>query len=96
MIRLTICRILFASATLFGLVVRVNAKTGMPLDGEEVYQNNCSRCHRAIHTFPPRMIATVTRHMQVRATLTREERAAVLQYLLESATKSTAAKKVSR
>jgi len=64
-----------------------------PLDGEQVYQNNCSRCHRAIHTFPPRMMATATRHMQVRATLTRAEQKAVLQYLLESATKPAPVKR---
>lgn len=53
-------------------------------DGEEVYRQNCRRCHIAIHTFQPRMMATVVHHMQVRATLTREEQAAVLQYLLQT------------
>ena len=60
-------------------------------DGEEVYRQNCRRCHTAIHTFAPRTMATVVHHMQVRATLTRDEQAAVLQYLLEtSPTKKTA------
>ena len=62
-------------------------------DGEQVYRNNCTRCHMAIHTFAPRMMATVTHHMQVRAMLTRDEQIAVLRYLLESSPSSEARKK---
>lgn len=54
------------------------------LDGELVYRNNCTRCHMTIHTFPEPMLATVTRHMHVRATLTDAETQAVLKYLEES------------
>ena len=54
------------------------------LDGELVYRANCTRCHETIHTFPEPMLATVTRHMHVRATLTDAETEAVLKYLEES------------
>ncbi|MBV9081763.1 MAG: cytochrome c [Acidobacteriaceae bacterium] len=54
------------------------------LDGEEIYQNNCTRCHIAIHTFAPKRMATVAHHMQVRAMLTREEQSAVIRYLAET------------
>ncbi len=53
-------------------------------DGELVYRNNCTRCHTTIHVFSPRMMATVVRHMQVKAGLTTSERGAVLEYLLQS------------
>ena len=56
------------------------------LDGEQVYHDNCTRCHIAIHTFSPRMMATVTHHMQIRAMLTHGEQRAVLEYLLETST----------
>ena len=66
-----------------------------PVEGEQVYRDNCRRCHIAIHTFSPRMTATVAHHMQVRATLTRDEEAAVLRYLLEtSPTKNVAPPRV--
>ena len=61
-----------------------NAADKAPLDGELVYRNNCTRCHMAIHTFSDPMLATVTRHMRVRATLTEAETDAVLKYLEES------------
>jgi len=87
-------RRMWLAAISLSIVARCFAgEISAPLDGEQVYQNNCSRCHRAIHTFPPRMMATVTRHMQVRATLTRAEQKAVLQYLLESSAKPLPVKK---
>ena len=73
------CLLLFISAA-----SRAADKDKADLDGELVYRNNCTRCHMMIHTFPVPMLATVTRHMHVRATLTDAETEAVLKYLEES------------
>ena len=66
------------------LIAAAASASGRAPDGEQIYQNNCTRCHIAIHTFAPKRMATVAHHMQVRAMLTREEQAAVLRYLLET------------
>jgi len=68
---------------------RAADKDKADLDGELVYRNNCTRCHMTIHTFPEPMLATVTRHMHVRATLTDAETEAVLKYLQESSPQKT-------
>jgi hypothetical protein len=39
------------------------------------------RCHAAPRKFPPRMMATVLRHMRVRATITDEDMRLVLFYM---------------
>lgn len=66
------------------LLAGAHAADKANLDGELVYRANCTRCHETIHTFPKPMLATVTRHMHVRATLTDAETEAVLKYLQES------------
>lgn len=43
----------------------------MRVQGELRYRANCGRCHAAPRKFPPRMMATVLRHMRVRATIYR-------------------------
>jgi cytochrome c5 len=53
----------------------------MRVQGELRYHANCSRCHAAPRKFPPRMMATVLRHMRVRATITDEDMRLVLFYL---------------
>ena len=53
----------------------------MRVQGERRFQANCSRCHAAPHKFPPRMMATIVRHMRVRATLTDEDMKLVLFYM---------------
>jgi cytochrome c5 len=53
----------------------------MRVQGELRYHANCSRCHAAPRKFPPRMMATVLRHMRVRATITDEDTRLVLFYL---------------
>jgi cytochrome c5 len=52
----------------------------MRVEGERRFQANCSRCHAAPHKFPPRMMATIVRHMRVRATLTDQDMKRVLFY----------------
>jgi cytochrome c5 len=49
--------------------------------GEQRYRANCGRCHSAPRKFPPRMMATVLRHMRVRATITDEDMRLVLFYM---------------
>ncbi len=55
----------------------------MRLQGEQRYRANCGRCHAAPHKFPPRMMATVLRHMRVRATITDEDMRLVLFYMTQ-------------
>ena len=51
--------------------------------GEQRFRANCGRCHAAPRKFPPRMMATVLRHMRVRATITDEDMRLVLFYMTQ-------------
>jgi mono/diheme cytochrome c family protein len=53
----------------------------MRVHGEQRYRANCGRCHAAPQKFPPRMMATIVRHMRVRATITDEDMRLVLFYM---------------
>jgi cytochrome c5 len=53
----------------------------MRVQGELRYRANCGRCHAAPRKFPPRMMATVLRHMRVRATITDDDMRLVLFYM---------------
>jgi len=53
------------------------------LEGEQRFRTNCGRCHQPPHKFPPRMMATIIRHMRVRAMLTDEDMKAILAYMTE-------------
>ena len=53
----------------------------MRLEGERRYHANCGRCHAAPPKFSPRMMATIVRHMRVRATLTDEDARFILHYM---------------
>ena len=55
----------------------------MRYQGEQRYRANCGRCHAAPRKFPPRMMATVLRHMRVRATITDEDMRLVLFYMTQ-------------
>jgi mono/diheme cytochrome c family protein len=55
----------------------------MRAEGEQRFRANCGRCHAAPGKFPPRAMATVVRHMRVRATLTDEDMRLVLYYLTQ-------------
>jgi hypothetical protein len=63
------------------------------IDGEDAYKAHCTRCHIAIHSYPPRTMATVMNHMRVRANLTGDEAKAILQYLLETNESHTSTKR---
>jgi hypothetical protein len=55
----------------------------MRLQGELRFRANCGRCHAAPQKFPPRMMATILRHMRVRATITEEDRRPILFYMTQ-------------
>jgi cytochrome c5 len=50
-------------------------------EGQRVFQQNCSRCHNAPESFPPRITGTIVRHMRVRANLSRHQERALLEFL---------------
>lgn len=52
-------------------------------EGEQRFRTNCGRCHVAPHKFPPRMMATILRHMRVRATLTDTDMRIILRYMTQ-------------
>jgi mono/diheme cytochrome c family protein len=53
------------------------------LEGEKRFHANCGRCHQSPHKFPPRMMATIVRHMRVRATITDEDMRLILRYMTQ-------------
>jgi cytochrome c5 len=53
------------------------------LEGEKRFRSNCSRCHAAPPRFSPRMMATIVRHMRVRANITDQEMRLILRYMAE-------------
>lgn len=55
----------------------------MRVQGEQRFRVNCGRCHAAPQKFPPRMMATVLRHMRVRATITDQDMRLVLFYMTQ-------------
>jgi cytochrome c5 len=55
----------------------------MRLEGEKRFRANCGRCHASPQKFPPRMMATIVRHMRVRATITDEDMRLVLFYMTQ-------------
>lgn len=64
-------------------VVHAQNAESMRVQGEQRFRANCGRCHAAPHKFPPRMMATVVRHMRVRATITDEDMRLVLFYMTQ-------------
>ena len=64
-------------------VVRTSDSDTMRLKGEQRFRANCGRCHATPQKFPPRMMATVLRHMRVRATITDQDMRLVLFYMTQ-------------
>ena len=50
-------------------------------DGNQVFQQHCSRCHTAPDGFSSRISGTVALHMRVRASLSEREMQALLRFL---------------
>ena len=65
------------------LVRTADESEAMRVQGEQRFRTNCSRCHAAPHKFPPRMMATIVRHMRVRATITDEDMRLILFYMTQ-------------
>jgi mono/diheme cytochrome c family protein len=55
----------------------------MRTEGEQRFRANCGRCHAAPQKFPPRMMATIVRHMRVRATITDKDMRLILRYMTQ-------------
>jgi mono/diheme cytochrome c family protein len=64
-------------------VVRSADAESIRVQGEQRFRANCGRCHAAPQKFPPRIMATVLRHMRVRATITDEDMRLVLYYMTQ-------------
>ena len=50
---------------------------------DDVYKQNCTRCHSEVPKLDPKRSNTIMRHMRVRADLTKDEAKAILEYLSE-------------
>jgi cytochrome c5 len=61
------------------------ATTPAPLphanDRQQIFDQQCSRCHNAPEGFSPRISGTIIRHMRVRASLSQHEEAELLRFL---------------
>jgi cytochrome c5 len=49
--------------------------------GQEVFHQNCYRCHQEPEGFPPSISGTIAKHMRVRAGLSGEDYKALLKFL---------------
>jgi cytochrome c5 len=52
-----------------------------PDRGQQVFNQNCSRCHNAPEGFSPSISGTIARHMRVRANLSDADYKALLRFL---------------
>jgi mono/diheme cytochrome c family protein len=58
-------------------------ESAMRVEGETRFRTNCGRCHMAPHKFSPRTMATILRHMRVRAMITEEDMRLILRYMTQ-------------
>ena len=49
-------------------------------DGQQIFQQHCSRCHTAPDGFSPRISGTIVRHMRVRASLSENEEKELIRF----------------
>ena len=61
----------------------ITKKETTAFDPNDAYRSNCTRCHLAPRRFPERKMATIMRHMRVRANLTEEEAKGILRFLTQ-------------
>lgn len=52
-----------------------------PDRGQQVFKENCSRCHNAPEGFSSRISGTIARHMRIRANLSDADYKALLRFL---------------
>lgn len=60
---------------------RNTAHPANPDRGQQVFNQNCSRCHNAPEGFPPSVSGTIAMHMRVRANLSEADYKALLRFL---------------
>jgi len=63
--------------------VAAQNSASMRVEGEKRFRTNCGRCHMPPHKFPPKMMATIVRHMRVRALITDEDMRYILAYMTQ-------------
>jgi mono/diheme cytochrome c family protein len=64
-------------------LVQIADADSVRVEGEQRFHANCGRCHAAPQKFPPRVMATVVRHMRVRATITDADMRLILAYMTQ-------------
>jgi len=64
-------------------LVQITDADSMRVQGEQRFHANCGRCHATPQKFPPRVMATVVRHMRVRATITNADMRLILSYMTQ-------------
>lgn len=57
------------------------ANTANPDRGQQVFEQNCSRCHNSPEGFSPRISGTIAMHMRVRANLSDADEKALRHFL---------------
>lgn len=57
------------------------ASKSQPDRGQQVFEQNCSRCHNAPEGFSPRIAGSIARHMRVRAELSDDDYKALRRFL---------------
>ena len=62
-------------------VSAVDTRPAQPDRGQQVFAQNCSRCHNSPEGFSPRISGTIARHMRVRAGLSDEDYKALRHFL---------------
>ena len=72
-----------AKDTAVATVAPVADPASMRLQGEQRFHANCGRCHATPQKFSPRVMATVVRHMRVRATITDADMRLILGYMTQ-------------
>jgi mono/diheme cytochrome c family protein len=61
----------------------VRTEASIRIEGERRFRANCGRCHLSPQKYSPRVMATIIRHMRVRATLTDEDMRYILAYMTQ-------------
>jgi mono/diheme cytochrome c family protein len=72
-----------AAAAARAAAARQEDEDALRIEGEKRFRANCGRCHQAPHKLAPRMMATIVRHMRVRATITDEDMRVILHYMTQ-------------
>jgi len=49
--------------------------------GQQVFKQNCARCHDAPQNFPPQISGTIVHHMRIRASMSAEDEKALLKFM---------------